>query len=297
MQVNLELYRVFFMAATCGSLTKAAKELYISQPAVSQSIKQLESQLGGKLFVRTNKGMKLTYEGKVIFDYIKKAYGLIDMAERKFSELKELSIGEISIGASDTITKYYLLPYIKRFNAKYPDITIRMTNKTSQESIALLKDHEVDMAFINLPIPEETGGLSVTECMKVNDCFVCSPAYRKKISGPLSPKDIPTYPIIMLEKISTSRIAVDNAFAAYDVYLQPSLELGSVSTVIDFVKMSMGIGIVGREFVAGELAAGELVEVPTTFNLPSRTVAMAVNADVPLSFAAGQFLNMVVPGR
>ena len=296
MQVNLELYRVFYMAATCGSLTKAAKELYISQPAVSQAIKQLENQLGGKLFVRTNKGMRLTYEGKVIFDYIKKAYGLIDMAEKKFSEMQELTIGEISIGASDTITKYYLLPYIKRFNAKYPDITIKMTNKTSQESIALLKDHKVELAFINMPVPDETKGLSVTECMKVNDCFVCSRAYRKKITAPLSPREIVEQPIIILEKSSTSRIAVDAAFATYELKLNPSLELGSVSTVIDFVKLGMGIGIVGREFVANELAEGDLVEVPTTFNLPVRTVAMATNADVPLSFAAGQFLNMVVSG-
>ena len=296
MQVNLELYRVFYMAATCGSLTKAAKELYISQPAVSQSIKQLENQLGGKLFVRTNKGMRLTYEGKVIFDYIKKAYGLIDMAEKKFSEMQELTIGEISIGASDTITKYFLLPYIKRFNAKYPDITIKMTNKTSQESIMLLKDHKVELAFINMPILDETRGLSITECMKVNDCFVCSRAYRSKITSPLSPRDVADQPIVILEKSSTSRMAVDMAFAAYDVKLNPSLELGSVSTVIDFVKLGMGIGIVGREFVANELAEGDLVEVPTTFNLPVRTVAMATNADVPLSFAAGQFLNMVVSG-
>lgn len=293
MQINLELYRVFYIAAKCGSLTKAAKELYISQPAVSQSIKQLETQLGGKLFVRTNKGMRLTYEGKIVFEYIKQAYNLIDMAEKKFAEMQELSMGEINISASDTLTKYFLMEHIRNFYVKYPDVSIKITNRTSFESVALLKERSVDMAIISLPFEGEHG-LNISECMYAHDCFVCTKSYLKRIAPPLTPEALVEQPLIMLEKLSNSRKVVDKLMEQFGVVAQPQLELGSVDSVTEFTKLGFGIGLSAREFIKDELASGVLVEVPVTFELPPRAFGIATNRDVPMSFATNQFINMLL---
>ncbi len=110
--VNFELYKVFYLTAKSGSLSKAAKELYITQPSVSHSIKLLEDTLGLQLFARTSKGVELTKEGAVLFSYIEQAYNFISLAEEKLSELRNFSSGEIKIGGSDSLCKHYLLPFL-----------------------------------------------------------------------------------------------------------------------------------------------------------------------------------------
>ena len=153
--VNLELYRVFYKVAKCGSLTKAAEELYISQPAVSQAIKQLESGLGCQLFVRTHKGMELSETGgKQIFPAIEQALKSIDEAENKLTELKDTATGVIRICASDTVSTHFLIPVIKKYHEKYPDVNLILQNCTSAETIEYLKGNKGDIGFLNLPIDD-----------------------------------------------------------------------------------------------------------------------------------------------
>jgi DNA-binding transcriptional LysR family regulator len=295
MQINLELYRVFYIAAKNGSLTKAASELYISQPAVSQSIKQLEKLIGGKLFIRTNKGMDLTYEGRIIFEYIKQANILIDMAEKKFSQLKQLAFGEINIGASDTIIKYYLIKLIKQFHLKYPKISLKITNRTSLETVQLLKTGKVDIGFINLPCDDSY--IEQTECIKVTDCFVCNNSFLKNINAPLSHEELAKQPLILLEKMTVSRKIFDDYMKENNVIVNPSMELGSVDLIIEFAKIGMGIGLVTKDYIKEELASGQLVEVPITFSIPKRAIGMINMKGIPLNFAAGQFADIVIKNK
>ncbi len=294
MQINLELYRVFYIVAKTGSLTKAKKELFISQPAISQAIKQLETQLGGRLFIRTSKGMELTSEGKVMFEYVEQAYGLINMAENKFSQMKGVAFGEISIGASDTLSKFFLINHIRRFREKYRDINIRITNRTSEENISLLKAGKIDMAIINYTAGLDEPSVEFTPCATVGECLVASKSWIGRPDHPLSAGELSRYPLIMLERKSSTRREIETAIVEAGGSVRPTLELCSVDMIVECAKIGMGLGLVTKEFVKDELARGELVEVPTTFALPRRNITIATMKGVPLNFAATKFCESII---
>ena len=294
MQINLELYRVFYIVAKTGSLTKAKKELFISQPAISQAVKQLETQLGGRLFIRTSKGMELTSEGKVMFEYVEQAYGLINMAEHKFSQMKGVAFGEISIGASDTLSKFFLINHIRKFREQYRDINIRITNRTSEENISLLKAGKIDMAIINYTEGLDEPAVEFTPCARVGECLVASKSWIGRPDHPLSAKELSQYPLIMLERKSSTRRDIENAIIQAGGSVRPTLELCSVDMIVECAKIGMGLGLVTKEFVKDELARGELIEVPTTFALPTRDITIATMRGVPLNFAATKFTESII---
>lgn len=291
MKINFELYKVFVTVADSGSLTKAAKELFLSQPAISKSIKQLEEQLGGKLFNRTTKGMELTKEGKMVYRYVKQATDLIDMAEYRHSRLKNISTGLVNIGASDTICKGYLLPIIKRYHKLYPDIQFNITNRTSKETVNLLKTGKVDIGFVNLPVIDSY--LDIQPVIKTEDIFVCDQAFIKKIHHPLSFEELNEFPLIILETLSNSRQQVDKYVESKGAGLKPAIELGSLELVADFARIGYGIGLVTREFVTKDLEDGTLYEVPLADKLPERNIGLITLKDTNMSFAAEKFVAML----
>lgn len=293
MQINLELYRVFYVVAKTGSLTKAKKELFISQPAISQAIKQLETQLGGRLFIRTGKGMELTSEGKVMFEYVEQAYGLITIAEKKFRQMKGIAFGEISIGASDTLSKYFLINYIRRFREQYKDITIRITNRGADENISLLKAGKIDMAIINNTHALEEPTVEFCPCATVGECFVCNRDWIDRFDHPLTAAEVTGYPLIMLERKSSTRREIEDAIVSAGGTVHPTLELCSVDMIVECAKIGMGIGLVTKEFVTDELAKGQLYEVPISFALPRRDITVATMRSVPLNFAAMRFWESI----
>ena len=289
--INYELYRIFYVVAKSGSITKAAQELFISQPAVSQSIKQLETQMGGKLFVRTSKGMELTYEGKIIFEYIEQANVLIGVAEKKFSELKELAYGEIRIGASDTITKHYLLRYIKLFVEKYPNVGVNITNRTSRETVKLLKEGKVDIGFVNGPLQDEY--VDVVTCMPIRDIFVANIENARVLNHPLSMKEMASQKLIMLEQSSNTRRLIDKAFESEGAPISPTFELASIDLMVEMAKIGLGIACVPEMVVERELRAGTLKKVDIDFEMPHRTLELVTLKGMPLSFSAREFQKLV----
>jgi DNA-binding transcriptional LysR family regulator len=296
MAVNFELYNVFYVAANCGSLTKAAKNLFISQPALSQSIKQLEEQLGGRLFVRSSKGMTLTYEGKIMYEYVKQALLLLEIAENKFSQLKELAIGEINIGAGDSISKYFLMDYMVKFLEQYPKIKINVKNRTSDKTLLLLKQGKIDMGFVNLPIDDNN--VEIMPVKEITDCFICGKTLFNKISGgKLVPEDISKYPLVMLENKTTSRQFVNEAFDTFGVRLEPVMELCSIDLIIDAVKKGAGIGCITREYAEKDFNKGEIYEVPTAFTLPRRSLAIITMKGAPLNFASYKFVDLIMNSK
>ncbi|MDR1905684.1 MAG: LysR family transcriptional regulator [Clostridiales bacterium] len=295
MIVNMELYRVFYTVAKCGSLTGAARELFISQPAVSQSIKLLEQQIGGMLFIRTSKGMELTYEGRIIYGYIEQAQELIDTAEHKFNQLKDLEFGSFTIGANDTLCKNYLLKYICEYNKLYPDINIHITNRTTVDTINLLKTGKADVGFVNLPIDAQS--LDVKDCFEVHDIFVCDKNNYEKISGALNYLELAALPLIAIERASTIRMSLDDYFEKKKILLQPVFELSSHELVVEFAKAGLGYGCVIKEFVENDIKEGRLYEVPLIEPLPTRGIGLIKLKNTPIKFAAKRFAEMVIKNR
>ena len=291
--VNLELYRVFYTVAKCGSLTKAAEELFISQPAVSQAIKQLESQLGGKLFNRTHKGMELSDTGgKQIFSTVEKALKLFDEAESKYSELKDTATGIVRICASDTVATHFLLPYIKKYHEKYPDVNLVLQNGTSSETIELLKNNKGDIGFVNLPIDDSDINLSNT-VMQLHDTFVASEKFSELFDGVIDLKRLQDYPLLMLELSTATRQAIVGFAHSQGVHLHPEIELGSLELMTSLAKTGIGIACIPREFVSHELADGSLKEIKTNPPLPSRAIGLALPKNGNLLFAVKEFIKLL----
>ncbi len=292
--VNLELYKVFYTVAKCGSLTKAAEELYISQPAVSQAIKQLETQLGGQLFNRTHKGMELTETGgKQIFDTVEKALKLFDEAEKKYLELKDTATGVIRICASDTVSTHFLLPYIKRYHEKYPEVNIILENGTSQETIELLKNNKGDIGFVNLPVDDRDINL-IDTVMHLHDTFVANEKFADLKDRVLDLKRLQDYPLLMLELSSATRQAIVSFAHSQGIHLHPEIELSSLELMTSFAKNGIGIACIPREFVKHELCDEKsLFEIKTDPVLPTRAIGLAVPKDTEMTFAVKEFVNMI----
>ncbi|MDR2046715.1 MAG: LysR family transcriptional regulator [Clostridiales bacterium] len=291
MLVNMELYRVFYTVAKCGSLTRAAHELFISQPAVSQSIKQLEQQIGGTLFIRTSKGMDLTYEGQIIFGYIEKAQELIDTAEHKFKQLKDLEFGSFTIGANDTLCKNFLLKYICAFNKQHPDINIQIKNRTTVDTVSLLRSGRADIGFVNLPT--DAKDMNVTECFKIHDVFVSDGKFFGGVNASLEYSELLELPLIVIERTSTTRMLIDEYFDKLKIRMTPSFELSSHELVVEFAKAGLGIGCVVREFVEDDLREGRLFEIPLKEPLPPRGIGLITLTNTPIKFAAKRFADML----
>lgn len=291
--VNLELYRVFYAVAKCGSLTKAAEELYISQPAVSQAIKQLESQLGGTLFVRTHKGVELSETGgKQIFPIVENALRLFDEAESKYAELKDTATGVVRICASDTVSTHFLIPYIKAYHEKYPDVNLVLLNGTSIETIETLKNKKGDLGFVNLPIDDADVNLMNT-VMQLHDSFVASDNFSELFGETVDLKRLQDYPLLMLDSSTATMRAVGSFVGSQGVQLHPEIELASLELMVELAKNGIGIACIPREFVKRELADGTLKEIKTEPALPSRAIGLATPKNERMTFAVREFVNLI----
>ena len=290
--VNLELYRVFYTVAKCGSLTRAAEELYISQPAVSQSVKQLENQLGVTLFNRTHRGMELSAQGgKIIFAEVERALGLLYEAENRIAQMKASATGTIRIGASDTIFEYFLADKIVEFHERFPAVKIELMADFTPDTIGKLKANRCDVAFVNLPIAEEPELHLEGNCMRLNDVFIAGEKYKELADGKISLAKLTKYPLIMMDKNTVARRSFDSFLDSVGIQLQPSIEVGSWDLMKRLVARGMGVGIIPREYVVRGLEEGELFEVKTDPVLPTRAVGMLLPKNQPVSYALHSFLE------
>lgn len=291
--VNLELYRVFYTVAKCGSLTRAADELFISQPAVSQAIKQLESQLGTPLFNRTHRGMELSEQGgKQIFGIVEKALGELDMAENKLREINSTATGTIRISASDTIFSYVLIDKIAEYHEKYPDVKLNLINCITTETIELLKNNKCDIAFVNLPIDDKDFTLT-SVVMPLHDTFVANERFKTLAEGVQPLKSMHDYPLLMLDTNTVTRKAIIQFSHSIGVHLHPEIECGSLELMIQLAKNGVGIACVPKEYVRRELAEDKtLFEIKTEPQLPARSVGIAFPKGQPVSFACKEFFKM-----
>lgn len=292
--VNLDLYRVFCKVAKCGSLTKAAEELYISQPAVSQAIKQLENQLNTTLFDRTHKGMELSvHGGKQIIKNVEKALELLDEAENRLAELKNTATGVIRIGATDTIFEYFLAEKLVAYHEKFPAVKFELLSDISPKTVEQLKTNKCDIGFLNLPIPEDEEIVISSNVMYLNDVFVANERFAELKNRVVSLRELEEYPMLLMDSATVARKAITNFSHSMGVNFHPEIEVSSWDLMKRLVKKGMGIGCIPREYAQRELVEKQsLFEIKTDPALPVRSVGMALPKGVPVPFALREFVRL-----
>lgn len=291
MITKLDLYKVFCQVGKSKSFSKASKELYMTQPAVSQAIMQLERELDIRLFNRTPKGVSLTNEGSLLFEYVNSAINLINVGEEKILEFKGLTVGELKIGVGDTISKYFLLPYLEIFHNRYPNLKFKIINGTTIELCALIKSGEIDIAICNFPIDDPS--LELIPCGEIRDIFVCGEKYKDLSKEKLSLEEMVKYPLIFLEPNSNSRKYVEKFMLSKGIKISPEFELGSFDLLLEFARINLGIACVVKEFSRDYLEKGLLYEINVLEEIPSRSIGVCYLKSVPLSLASTKFVEIL----
>jgi len=291
MNIDFELYRVFNEVANAGNITAASERLHISQPAVSKSIKSLEEQLGGPLFIRTKRGVILTEEGRELHNYIRTAIEYIRNAEHKFSDMVNLDVGTIKIGISRTLVKFYLLPYLEVFHKKYPNIKIEILTNMASELVPKLHNGLIDMVIANMPMKPQSD-IVVEKLVDIQDIFVVSRDYNIE-SYNINVEDLNNYSLILQPRGNNTRDYLYSVMAKSNVYLNPEMVLASYGLVEDMAKIGYGIGYVVEEFVTDDLKSGDLVKINTNPPIPPRYIGLLTKKDTIPSFAAKKLIDLL----
>lgn len=294
MNINFELYRIFYTVAKNQNITKASQELNISQPAISKSIKNLEEQLGGQLFIRTKRGVVLTEEGKEFYNYIKQAIENINNAENKFTELINLETGCIKIGITTTLTKQFLLPYLETFHKLYPNIKIQIITSISSDLYTKLKNGSVDLIIVNLINDNYDKEFNIIKCKQITDIFIVNNTYQDLINKQISIKELNKYPLILQSKESNTRILLDNFAKEYNTILKPNIELASYSLIVDFTKIGLGIGYTTKDYIKEELKNKTLYEIKLKEKIPNKYIGIVTSKNHLPNFSSKKLIEIIL---
>lgn len=289
---NLEYYKTFYYVAKTGSITQAAGELAISQPAVSQSMKQLENLLGTKLFTRASKGVQLTAEGELLYQYVAKGCEQIFLGEHRLEQMLNLELGEIHIGASDMTLQFYLLPYLEAFHEKYPHIKVVVSNAPTPETLENLLDNKIDFGVVSTPF-ESRHGIEVMTVKEIEDVFVAGRRFLPYKNRMLDLQELERIPIICLEGKTSTRSYIDGFLLDNGVRIRPEFELATSNMIVQFALRNLGVGCVMREFAGEYLDSGTLFELRFNKIIPKRHFCVVTNTKVPLSAATANMLRLL----
>ena len=288
MDINYELYKVFYYVADTLSFSEASKKLFISQSAVSQSVKTLEKKMNQTLFIRNTKKVQLTPEGEILLRHIEPAINLIKRGEAQILEASSTG-GQIRIGASDTICRYFLVPYLERFHKEFPNAHINVMNATSIKCVELLENGQVDFIVTNLPNTYLGSAFSTKKIKDFHDVFIANNSFSHLRGQVLSLKELLEYPLLMLDKKSTTSEFLHSLFQQHQLDLVPEIELSSNDLLIDLAKIGLGIAFIPDYCVSD--SSDDFFIINTTEQLPPRHLAISYNERVPLSHVTKEFLN------
>ena len=275
MEQHLSQYRIFYEVARCGNISRAAKELYISQPAISKAIGKLEESLGTRLFLRNSRGVQLTPEGNVLFQHVAAAFDSLSRGEKELKRIHDFHIGQLKIGVSNTLCKYVLLPYLKGFVEKNPHVNITIESQSTAHTLEMLEARKIDIGLV--AEPRARRGLNFTPVMEIHDGFVCTPAYMENLTlreGP-APDIFKTGNIMLLDRSNMSRKHLDTYLSDRDIEVNQLLEVTDMALLIEFARIGLGIACVILDFVSDDLKNGTLMEVPLDAPIPRRVIGFA----------------------
>lgn len=290
MNINFELYKVFYEVANEKSISKGAEKLLISQPAVTQSIKTLESELGGQLFIRTPKGVVLTNEGQILYNYISEGMRYFINGTNKFASLKELDSGTISIGATTIISEQYLMPYLKKFYDMYPNITINIVNDLTDNLIKKLRNGDIDILIMSMNTEDDIKDLDIINITELHDIFVGNNKYKDK--------EIKNIEYLLKENIllqkypSVTRTNFNNYLKQNNLICTPKMEVVSHSLLTSLAESGFGISLLTKEFISNKLN-DSLFEIKTNFKVPTRKLVYATKSNSVPSFTTTRFIELL----
>ena len=289
---NLEYYKVFYYVGKLQSITEAAKILSISQPAVSQSIHQLEKSLSCTLFQRTSRGMKFTTEGELLYRYVERGYDQIELGEQRLRQLQHLDAGEVRIGASDMTLRFFLLPYLEKFHELYPGIKVTVTNGPTPETLQYLSDDKIDFGVISTPF-ESQRDYNYFPVRAIEDTFVAGRRFIQYKNKMMDFSDLEKIPLILLEGNSSTRNYIDTFLSDHGTHIQPEFELSTSDMIVQFALRNLGVGCVVKDFATEYLESGVLFELRFNQMIPKRQICVISDNSRPLSIAASKLLDII----
>ncbi len=287
---NLEYFKVFYYTAKSGSVTGAAALLSISQPAVSQSLRQLESSLGVTLFARASRGVKLTAEGELLYSYVKQGYEQMEIGVEKVLQMRNLELGEVRIGASDMTLQFYLLPFLEKFHERYPEIKVCVTNGPTPETLKALGEGRIDFGVVSTPF-ETVESVKAIPVKEIEDVFVAGRRFLPYKNKMLDFKELEKLPMIFLESNTSSRSYMDDFLRENGVVLQPEFELATSDMIVQFTLRNLGVGCVVREFAKEALESGLLFELRFNKLIPKRNFCVVQSRRASMPAAAVKLLE------
>ena len=275
MEQNLSQYKIFYEVAKAGNISKAAKELYISQPAISKAISKLEDSLGLSLFTRSSRGVQLTSEGEILFEHTREAFDALDRGEQELKRIQEFDIGHLRIGVSNTLCKYILLPYLKTFIDQYPHMKVTIESQATAQTLARLEQQKIDLGLVAEPSVRRD--LAFIPVMDIQDTFVTTPNYLENLylREGQDTSLFETGNIMLLYTSNMTRHHVDEYMAENNIFPHQILEVTTMDLLIEFAKIGLGIACVIKELVQKELDSGMLVEIPLDIPIHRRTIGFA----------------------
>ena len=273
MEQNLSQYKIFYEVAKAGNISKAAKELYISQPAISKAISKLEDSLGLSLFTRSSRGVQLTSEGEILFEHTREAFDALDRGEQELKRIQEFDIGHLRIGVSNTLCKYILLPYLKTFIDQYPHMKVTIESQATAQTLARLEQQKIDLGLVAEPSVRR----AFIPVMDIQDTFVTTPNYLENLylREGQDTSLFETGNIMLLDTSNMTRHHVDEYMAENNIFPHQILEVTTMDLLIEFAKIGLGIACVIKELVQKELDSGMLVEIPLDIPIHRRTIGFA----------------------
>lgn len=292
MEDNLTLYHIFNSVAQSGNISKAARQLYISQPAVSKAIQNLEKNLKTTLFIRSSRGVKLTEEGELLYKYTSTAFDALKQGEENLKRINELGVGHLRIGASNTLCRYLLLPYLKSFVNEYPHIKITIENQSSLHTLKQLDNDNLDIGLVAKP--ENMDLYNFISLGEIEDIFVATRSYLDNLKLRENSNDIfNNANIMLLDEANVTRQYIEAYFRENGIEPKHILEISSMDLLIEFAKTGLGVGCVIKAFVQADLAAGTLMEIPLSKPINKREVGFTFSKKAFLSDSMHKFLNFI----
>lgn len=279
MEQHLSQYKIFYEVARTGNISKAAKELYISQPAISKSISKLEDSLGVSLFIRNSRGVQLTAEGELLFHHTQTAFKALDEGERELKRIQEFNIGQIRIGVSNTLCRFIMVSYLKKFIEQYPHIKISIESQSSTYTLTMLEQERIDIGLV--AAPRSMKNIEFIPVMDIEDIFVAAPNYLEnlKLREGADADIFQAGNIMLLDRNNLTRRYIDDYMNEHHMEANNLLEVTAMDLLIDFARIGLGAACVIKEFVAEDLAHGRLIQLQLGSPIHKRTIGFAYHSN------------------
>ena len=293
MTINYDYYRIFYAVAQCRSFTRAAEVLKNNQPNITRCMKNLEQELGCKLFHRSNRGITLTPEGQRLYRRVAAAVEEIQLGEEEIRQDGSLESGTLSISASEAALHMVLLDKLSAFRIQYPGVHLRITNETTPQSIERLRNGESDFAVITAPQLTDRG-LQQTELLRFREVPVCGPAYSEVAARRCTLADLARYPLVCIGQDTSTYAFYQSFFTSNGVTFRVDVEAATMDQILPMIEHGLGVGFYPEQLVAPKIAQGELFCIPLDVAVPERSITLVEDTSRPRSTAMKALRRMML---